>query len=453
MSVLTGPWSYSRATTCALELYKQRVLKAPPEPRPDRLTSIDRRAYGSMLHDGAEYLLCAILNRHVPRVDDSRRVDANVIHDLQQHMGVNKHDRQRLAIELSRMPFYRHMAGELSETVNRLELFYNLFRMAPDIDVEDRDSFIRTRCLGTELRLAVDGRGQPCGYYECPPDGFRGIIDYAEDGGDGLLIIRDFKNRPAIYSRAELLADEQLSGYAMLCSSQWPQFKRFNVGIYYFEFGYEQAVDIDYEAILANVARTRARIAQKEALAENEIGPQPGFGKCQYCDYLDSCAAGRQLTDQSPTLPTDAESAARLAQWLVVTEEKVAAVKAGLKAYVSEFGPVAVDDKTSVGMALVERTEWDKNRALRILKGLGEKLSDYTRLDTDAVKKLMKNDDKARALAPARTVVSKTQFEIFRADKRKPAAPKPRAEKKADNNNVDAPRVRGRVKSKARGSA
>ena len=46
MSVLKGPWSYSRATACSRALFMEKVAKAPPEPRPERFLSIDRRDFG-----------------------------------------------------------------------------------------------------------------------------------------------------------------------------------------------------------------------------------------------------------------------------------------------------------------------------------------------------------------------------------------------------------------------
>lgn len=436
--VLHGPWSHSRANSCSLALYKEKVLKAPIEPRPERLIAIDRRDLGRAMHEGMDTQLGAVVR------------------------GRDWADPKTLARDL--IGEYPHLAPEVDEVERRLALFRERFRMSRDMDWQDRDSVIRNHMLGNEMRLAIDGQGNPCSFDDCPPDGWRGIVDYAEDDGEGTLLIIDGKNRPAIHTRSEVEGHEQLSKYLVLVAQRYPgRFTKFVAGIYYFEFGHTQLVPMDWDRVQDNWRRLQARAAHKESLDEDKIEPEPGWGKCQYCDYLESCPAGRQAIEPSLMVPTDAKSAEAAAKWLMVTDEKVKAVRTALRAYTQEHGPVMLDDATGVGYSVKETVEYDKNLSLRILKTLiadgkvDGKLSDFTSLNKRAVTKVAKKKEVAEALEPAVERGTKTDFDIFRSRKRvgvkvskKNASSRRKVTKKSSQTQKPQRKVSGRVKSGAR---
>lgn len=438
LPVLQGPWSYTRASACSLALYKDKVLRLPREPRPERLLSIDRTLFGSVLHLGASAILRCLVRQELtddfPWSPDVRESAA----------AGRRPDIKAMAAEL--VTGNSELAPVVDDVEKRLQLFVDRFRADRESTIEERDSYVSQRMIVCEHSLAVRGNGTRCAYVDCPPDGWRGKIDYAEDGGDGLLTVIDFKNRPAMYSDAELRTHEQLSLYLWFVSCHYPQFTKFRVGIYYFEFGATQFVDLSREEMTANVDRLRSRAAFKETLTEETVAAEPGFGKCQYCDYLMSCDAGNRVVEPSLLVPTDRDSALATARWLVVNEERVKAVRMALKAFTQEYGPLSLDDETSVGFSAGEKTVYDKNATLRILKALIEsgkidgRLSRFTSLDLAEVKKAAKAEVVDTALEPARSRGMKTEFEIFRPKKRVAVRP-------GDNNDR---RVTGRVKSAAR---
>jgi len=401
MSILKGPWSYSRATMCSRAMYKRYVTRAPPEPRPEEFFDIDRRAFGSILHECADDMIKGLVkNGGWPDVKKM----------------VNHH--LTLVDEHGERPFF-HLLSETAEIERRMQLFVHNFRCDWDMDLHARDELLIHNILGNEMKLGLTLDNKPCSFDDCSIDGLRGFVDYAEEDGDTLVII-DFKNRPAIFSKAELLRDEQLSCYLHLVDChEHHRFKKFVVGIYYFEFGYTQLVDIEPEQVHENVDRLRARARVKESLEIKQIGPEPGFGKCQYCDYLASCEVGKESSENSRLVAMDKNAARELAQWLLVEEEKLKAVKKSLNKFTAEFGPIELDDKTQVGHSLSDTGfDYDKKQTLRVINKLlarGEvegSLSDFVNLNTQAVKKLTKKHDDV--LSGVRKPVSKTKFEFFR---------------------------------------
>lgn len=398
--ILHGPWSHSRATACALALYKDKVLNAPPEPRPDRLMAIDRRNFGHLLHGGADEMLGSVItNGTWPNIED---------------LG------HRLLLK------YPELIDMTPEVMRRLELYRRVFRVEKGMDEVERDALLRTRMIGHEMRLAVDADGSPCSFTDCPPTGWRGIIDYAEDEGEGRLLILDNKNQPYVFKDHELRDHEQLSGYLDLVLKHYPgQFQApYRVGIYYLEFGYTQIVEIDDEQLQKNLSRLRARALQKESLAKDEIGPEPGFGKCQYCDYLASCPSGKELMTGGELVPTDEGQARELGARVMVWEEKVKQARDALRAYTAEHGPVVLDDQTFIGHSL-SRTgvKYDKDKTLRALKGLiasgvvSGRLSQFTSLNLAAVKAAAKSEEVDEVLAKTREPTNKPEFKFFRPKK------------------------------------
>lgn len=399
--MLTGPWSYSRAMECARAHYLGRVLKAPPEPRPERFTDIDRRALGSVLHEVVAKILSELAEgRQWPDVAPLVK------------LVVGKKEEDKYP--------YAHLASAIPEIEARLEKFRALFRTDEETDADERDEVVRQQIVGSELRLAMTSDGRPCDYDSCPADGWRGVVDYAEYDGQTLTII-DFKNRPAIYTEVELRANEQLSCYMTLFLAHYPKKENTSLrfGIYYLEYGHTQIIDVTPEQVAENMARLRSRAEIKSAMTDPV--PEPGFGRCQYCDYLASCPAGQRFVDGGLLAPMDMSQALDSARWLMVNEERIKAVKAGLRAFTAEFGPVALDEQTSLGYSLsVGGVVYDKNLALRVIKKMTEEkkapgtLADYVSLNLTEIKKAAKRAEVDDALACARSPKIKPEFDFFR---------------------------------------
>jgi len=358
------------------------------------------------------------------------------------------------------------MSSLASEIERRITLYASNFRVSRGMDRAERDAVIRNHMIGHEMRLAFDTDGNKRAFETesedvpngCPKDGWRGIADYAEVIDDTLTVL-DNKNRPAIFTNAEILEDEQLSGYLDFVRRDLGRtFSKYRQGIYYYEFGYTQVVDIDAEQIDINVARLKARADHLSTLTLETLVPEPGFGKCQYCDYLQSCDAGKTAMTGGGLTAMDAKQAKELASWVMVEEEKLKSAKTALKIFTGEFGPVELDDKTRVGHAIsIDGVDYDKNLTLRIIKGLmdsgkiGGKLSDFTSLNLAAVKKLAKVKDADEALEPARSQKSNQKFEFFRPKSKRGVRTVKEGRKTVVKPEDKAPRkAKAKVKSGAR---
>ena len=180
--------------------------------------------------------------------------------------------------------------------------------------------------------------------------------------------------------------------------------------------GVTQIIEVTSEEIDENFTRTAAQARHKESLTIEQIAPEPGFGKCQYCDYIGSCEPGGKAVEPGMLVPTDMASARDVGRWLIVNEEKVKAARGALRAFTAEHGPIVIDEQTSIGHALSDKSDYDKVAVLKILKEKGLKTTDFVNLDKRALAKV--SDEVAKALEPTITRYQETDFEIFRAKKK-----------------------------------
>jgi len=415
---------------------------------------INRTDLGTLLHSHSDLQLKSLINETADWLDatdnQGRPLYSEAVRSTVGPMlrpGGGWIDAYEVVNMLVRDEGFGHLAPVIPDLHESAVRFLDRFRVQPGMELAERDTWIREHMIGNEMRLAVDGRGNICDFDDCPPDGWRGVIDYAEVDDDTLVII-DFKNRPAMFTEAELRVDEQVSGvYMHIARIHFPQLRRLRAGIHYFEFGVTQLVDLEPVQVEANFDRARSRARHKESLGADKIVPEPGWGKCQYCNYLQSCDAGAMIVEPGIAVPSDMDSAKRLAEWYLVTGEKIDSARKALKAFTAEYGPVFLDDKTGVGHAIKDRVEWDKDMALRVLKSRGRKLSDFTSLDLGAVKRELKDPDTAEAMKAAQRQYQKTEFEVFRANKYVGVKVKKAGGAAAA---ASGRRVSGRVKSKAR---
>ena len=379
-------WSHSSASSCPqVLLWRQNKFKG--SGRPDRIVAIDRRDRGSFLHDAAELSLKTL------RTHGKWPVPARVC----EHILIKGGDRGE---------GYSTMSDVVGELVVKVALFQECFRFSMDDH------------LGSEWRLCIDPTGQTCSYDDPPVGSWRGKIDWAEISEAGAIRVIDFKNRPAIHPKSELMSHDQLLGYAWMLGCLYPQARKHHatIGIYYFEYGVTDEVEVTWDDVDAAMRRQRAKVNRLAGLKVLDVKPEPGFGRCQYCDHLSDCPEGLSLLDDKTSAPVDKETAVALAKQLFVIDELYSASRAALKRYAEEHGPVAISDDTGYGFVVKTETEINTKLVIAELRAAGKDMWPALRIDKDELKKLIRDDKELQVRIGKHT---KTR-EVTRFDSYKP---------------------------------
>jgi hypothetical protein len=406
-------WSHSSANSCSLTLFNRDILQMDPTGRPDRIVSLDRRDQGSFLHEASYMSMKLLMQRQQWPV--ARKV---------------------AELLLNKGPF-SHMVHHVGEFTKKIDLFQRKFLFNTQ----------NALTKGGEMAICIDKEGNIASFDQPPPGSWRGRIDWPELDETGQLRIIDYKNRPAVYPRAELIENGQLSGYGVALSRHYPQVRArpLKQGIYYFEYGITDEVEISWEQADENYAIEQAKTRHKMSLTRAMVRPEPGFGRCQYCEYLNSCPEGLSLLDDKQSAPVDEETAKSLGRKLFVVGEIYDAGRKALKKFVDEHGPVKLDEETGYGNVITEDKDIDTKEVARILKKNGQDPWTVLRVATDDFKKLLEALDEneqtkkiADELRACIKVREKTTFKEF-----KPKRAKVRT----------TPRPEGRVRGRGRGKA
>ncbi len=415
-------WNQTAAKSCAQELYWLRTAYEPKSVRPDRLLGIDRRNRGSGLHDFGRLSLHLLFERGAwPNAERTLRAVLT--------KGGGK-DRPGDLLGFMKGPGYNNLWDALGELMPKAVMFQERFKFTAD----DR--------IGSEHFVAIDADGEVANYFEVPAGGYHGRIDWAELSSKtapvpNQLRVIDFKNRPAIHPRAEIIGHEQLSFYAWMLAKHYPQARAVPclVGIYYFEYGVTNEEEVSWDVIDANVERLLARIRHKVSLRVVDIAPEPGFGRCQYCDFVADCPEGTRLTEAKQGAIVDADSASQAARSLFVIDELRDATRNALKAYCEENGPVLASSDTGFGFVQHPEMARDAKAISGVLKKAGIDPWTVLKIDSAELEKITKKDKDLDAACEAHVKESRvgTTFKAFKPKK--------------DSKVIMTPKVRGRVKS------
>jgi hypothetical protein len=392
-------WNQTSAKACSWQLWRSQQGIEPVKGRPDRIESIDRRNRGSALHDFARLALKLLLDKgQWPNAERTMRAVLKA--------GAGK-DIPNDGFSFMKGAGYSNLWDALGELVPKARLFMDKFVFSAD----DR--------IGSEHFVAIDKDGEVASFWHVPPGGYHGRIDWAELSAKTAAVpnqlrVIDFKNRPAIHSRAELKAHEQLSFYIWMLAKHYPQARAVPgvIGIYYFEYGITDWVELDWKEIDENVERLLARIRHKQSLRVIDIAPEPGFGRCQYCEYLGDCPAGEKLLDGKTSAPVDQATALEVAKGLFVADEMRDAARDGLKKYCEEHGAVMIADDSGFGFKRSPTYDYDPIALARVLKNSGCDLRKVMSVDMTEIKKLRRdNPSLDHELGKLITVRIGTKFE------------------------------------------
>lgn len=350
------PWSHTSAGACSLELIA-KTLRLPTKGRADRFVTHLRRDEGSALHEAAELQMKALKAKG--KFAPSERVVRHVL------------------------SAYPHLRSEEARLASKLAMW------------EERFVFDIDRELACELKLAITADGRTSSYDAPEVGAWRVRIDWAERRADGRLRLIDYKNKPSIDSDGDLKRHEQLAGYAWALGALYPVLRTQSVffGVYYFEYGVTKEVELQWSEIDRLHARQMARADAKANLRVIDIQAEPGFGRCQYCDYLTDCPAGEALLSEEQTAPASPEQARELAKRVFVATELVKSGREALKRYAQEFGPVAIDADTGYGFKVTESNTANLLKIIEALNHAGIPLAEVMRLDLETAKRAAKDNE------------------------------------------------------------
>lgn len=418
----TRAWNQTSAKSCSQNLLWLAQGYEPKEVRPDRFQGVDRRNRGTALHDFARLSLHLLFERGKwPHAEKT-------LHAVLARGGGK--DGPGDPMGFMRGPGFNNLMDVIGELLPKAVMFQERF----EFDADAR--------IGSEHFVAVDGDGEVASYFDVPAGGYHGRIDWAEMAPKSApkpnqLRVIDFKNYPAIHPRSELRAHEQLSFYAWMLAKHYPQTRKVpaRIGIYYFEYGVTNEEELSWDEIDANVERLMARIRHKRGLRIVDIAPEPGFGRCQYCEFIGDCAAGKDLLDNKLGAVVDAESAVKAAKSLFVIDELRKATLDALKEYCKEHGPIRLDGDAGYGFVSHAETEYDVKNVAKTLKDSGIDPWQVMRIDKEALAKITKDNEVVDKAVKLYMKVSRegTTFKAF----------KPKDESKV----VTTPKIKGRVKA------
>lgn len=430
-------WNQTSAKSCALQLFWLKQDREPKMVRPDRLAKIDRRNRGTALHDFARLSLHLLFAKG--KYPDAEKTLRAVLKS-----GGGK-DWPGSLLGFMGGAGFPELVDSIGELLPKAELF------------QERFQFVADNRIGSEHFVAIDADGGVANYFEVPAGGYHGRIDWAELSRDNQLRVIDFKNRPAIHPNAELKAHEQLSFYAWMLAKHYPQARQrpLRQGIYYFEYGVTNEVEISWDVVDANVERLLTRIRQKRALRIIDIVAEPGFDRCQYCEFIGDCPAGSKLLENRLGAIVDNQSAIDACKSIFVMTELLDATKDGLKRYCEQNGPVFVDIDLGYGFKEDPDYSIDSKQVMKLLKDSGMNPFEVIGVSRQKLEKLAKSvSDDLRKKINDLIIVDRTgtKFTAFKPKKDKVMAtpkvrgrvrtPKDRKSNKQDGGDVATPNVK-----------
>lgn len=351
---IEGPMSNSRACACPMNL-KLKQLEVPEEAR--MRTGVNRRDLGSARHKAIELMVkFYIWKRKWPPLD-------------------------KVLKQIHKM--WPDVAMVSAETEEKMMLFQENFQFTPE------------NCIGSELKLEIDDNGLSRAYTprdsrDGPTDGANGIVDYAEASGD-TAVVTDFKNQMNIWPKSDLSRNEQVCGiYPYLIHKHFPRYTKFVCGIYYIEYGFHQLVELELDQVIENYNRLKSRWDRLTSLKADEIFPEPGPGRCNFCDWLEACPLGKDFMDTSgPWKISTPEEALKMARALEVNEQRVKAQKDAVRAWVEQNGNVELEPGIIRGFQKTTKKLWKKKELEELCEAEGKKFSEIVNIDSDKAKRFV----------------------------------------------------------------
>ena len=279
-------------------------------------------------------------------------------HDLDAEIPVNDLVQKYLS------PRIASRAGEMS---NIADTFVKRFKFSEHV-------------VGAEMRLAIDGRLQPCGYNAaicndcktvvedgipsggkredypvCPKCGswthpqaiFRGIIDVLEIvrvvGGALLAIVTDHKTQMNLIDAEALERHFQLLGYAVLVHLLRPDVDAFRLQIYFARYGVTRYYDVGQSHFERWKVIFRNRMKRVLAYTQQDLETASPCNYCDLCEYKPVCPAIKgwvdELGGEAPEILTD-EDAQRVGQRWIALKALVKDYEKATKARVTVSGPI-----------------------------------------------------------------------------------------------------------------
>lgn len=358
MQLKYGPYSPSRleTATCGYAFYHQYV-----EPRPEVKGSSLARDRGSAVHEVFEKITERFRDAVARR---ERGEEAEAIFDPAEV-------RQWVSEAVRRNP------GAYSETDQILEMARKYIEKPPRTLTSD---------AGIELKLGIkmdeNGNFVECGYDD--PDTFaRGRADIMMISDDTTkALVYDHKTQPNIEDADTF----QMGFYAWVISKIHPYLDEVRTILHFAQYGHYSHEIIWTWKDPANIAPDSDEVSLKlieddiltriDIVEKRESWEAFPHKNCQYCPFIAECPALAEYVERkedgsytvkpgSLEVLNDTNQAVRLAGSVHILEEFVSRAKKNLKAFVDDYGPVAVPGVT-FKYKEQEKINWDRvNKKLK----------------------------------------------------------------------------------------
>lgn len=219
--------------------------------------------------------------------------------------------------------------------------------------------------------------------------------------------ITDYKTTWRIAPPEAMRKNFQLRIYAWAVHQEYPQIESFLVGLEYVRLG---IVPEPVKLGVGDISDVDEMLKEQinRIMTTTEFKPKPGSG-CAYCSYSENCPAGHDIAQQ--VIIKHHEDAIRVAEELAILKKQVADREAALKSFCEEHGPVDHNGISWGFYPVPSKGVKDIREFMRILEEEGWNPYDYVTVSGTALKKLLKNEELAKALQPLLAEKSYTKFE------------------------------------------
>lgn len=192
---------------------------------------------------------------------------------------------------------------------------------------------------GVENKLGFDRNWQPVRFFD-PEVRFRAAVDF-HFRQNGLAVVIDWKTNRKIPETIKKNLQLRIYGWAVK-KAVYPKVEEILLKLHFLRYGKDRQVLLPPDDLATVPEELDDKIARIEA--DTKFTPIPG-SFCGWCGVTAHCPEMAQaLVDREIMAPATREDAEKAASLLLILQQMEKELTARLKAWVQEYGPVAVGD-------------------------------------------------------------------------------------------------------------
>ena len=269
------------------------------------------------------------------------------------------------------------IANRANEMIEITDLFVQKFPFNPNI-------------TGVELSLGMKAGGEPCGFDDddCIYRGKVDVMEVFDTEAGKMAIITDHKT--TMHYKVNLDDHFQLIGYAFLAKQHWPEIDFFRIRIYFARGGFYRQLDIGDSHFARWKQAINARFNRILSFTGADLESATPNDFCNLCGYQKQCPA----MSGDPISIKDDSSAVDAARQFIALKAATQSAERGIKEWVESHGPIDTGFDSGLPVLKMEVSSsdsWDFDEVHELLSGMGYDLPLFAKIDTAALRRLMKN--------------------------------------------------------------